>query len=125
MYLFMGCGYSMLSRNCPSLCIYIYMCVCVCMCVCMYVCIVLFKLTKQIGNFGAKRQEVVMALTVMLILQLNVFIVSIYLLCFMILNNCFAFMWGYFRHFLIRDWIVGGNGGREKIFSCRNAKKQY
>ena len=49
---------------------------------------------KYIVYFRAKRKEVVMALTLMLILQLNVFIVSIYTLCFVILNNYFLFMWG-------------------------------
>ena len=49
--------------------------------------------TKLLVDFKdisrAKRKEVVMALTLMLILQLNVFIVSIYTLCFVILNNNF------------------------------------
>ena len=34
-------------------------------------------------------------------------------------------MWGEFSNFLIREGSVGGYGGREKIFICRNAKKQY
>ena len=52
-----------------------------------------------------------MALTLMLILQLNVFTVSIYTLCFVILNLC----GGSFSCCIIREWIVGGYGGGKKF----------